>query len=252
MWSENVAGRGGQEVGSCIMKHLTENIPETTETAILYSDSCGGQNRNIKLTLLLKKLLSSHPTLKIIKQKYFVSGHSYNSCDRAFATIECARKTATNLYTPDQWMELVKGARKTEPKFMVTKMTSAEFFSSFKFEQIITNRKMDINKKKINWFEFRTIEYSQDKPFMLTVNNCIEINISKKSLQESAHTIFTSTPLECSFPNGKPIDNKKFKDLVDLLKFVPKEHHQFFLDLKNNLDEVDYGLASDDDDDIGQ
>lgn len=57
MWSENVASRGGQEIGSCLLKHFEEHFPDGVKKLILYSDSCGGQNKNIKLALLLKKFL---------------------------------------------------------------------------------------------------------------------------------------------------------------------------------------------------
>lgn len=91
MWSENVASRGGQEVGSCLLKHLKNQIPSNTKTVKCWSDSCGGQNRNIKLTLMLKIFLhdlTPDSSIETIEQKYFIPGHSYNSCDRCFGVIE--------------------------------------------------------------------------------------------------------------------------------------------------------------------
>lgn len=55
LWNESVASRGSQEVSSCLLKHFANYVPSETETIILYSDACGGQNRNIKTTLMLKK-----------------------------------------------------------------------------------------------------------------------------------------------------------------------------------------------------
>lgn len=95
IWSENIASRGGQEIGSCLVEHLKNHIPQNTKTVKLYSDACGGQNRNIKLTLMLKKFLHDllpDTSLESIQQKYFVPGHSYNSCDRCFGLIEKAKK----------------------------------------------------------------------------------------------------------------------------------------------------------------
>lgn len=89
-----------------------------------------------------------HPTLEVIHHKFFVVGHSYNSCDRSFSTIERARKSTENLYAPDQWIELVQIAKKTNPKFVVTKMTAEDFFSTCDLEMDITNRKKDTNNKK--------------------------------------------------------------------------------------------------------
>lgn len=88
VWNESVASRGGQEIGSCLIHHFKNNLPSKTKRVIAYSDSCGGQNRNIKLTVLLKKylndLLPDNMPLQKIEQKYFLPGHSYNSCDRCF------------------------------------------------------------------------------------------------------------------------------------------------------------------------
>lgn len=56
MWSKDVASRCGQEIGSCLLKHLKTNISPNATKVILYSDRCVGQNRNIKLTMMLKKV----------------------------------------------------------------------------------------------------------------------------------------------------------------------------------------------------
>lgn len=64
---------------------------------ICYSDSCGGQNRNIKISMLLKKYLhdlAPEDALEPIEQKYLVSGHSYNRC---FGMIEKKRKISSEI-----------------------------------------------------------------------------------------------------------------------------------------------------------
>lgn len=90
IWNESIASRGAQEVGSCLYKHFFSILPKDTRKVILYSDSCSGQNKNIKLALFLKKILSiwEYAPLQTIEQRFFVSGHSYNSCDRSFGIIE--------------------------------------------------------------------------------------------------------------------------------------------------------------------
>ena len=66
---EGEAGRGAQEVGSCLIKHITERLDSYVKYLILWSDSCGGQNRNIKLILMLKAMLNEHPSLDQINKK---------------------------------------------------------------------------------------------------------------------------------------------------------------------------------------
>jgi hypothetical protein len=77
IWNESVASRGAQEIASCLIYHIKNHIPEDCKELILWSDSCPGQNKNIKITLMLKKLLNDDlGILNSIQQKYFVSGHS--------------------------------------------------------------------------------------------------------------------------------------------------------------------------------
>ncbi|CAH1634669.1 unnamed protein product [Spodoptera littoralis] len=90
VWVEGEAGRGSQEVGSCLIKHITERLKDGVEILFLWSDSCGGQNRNIKLTLMLKALLNDHPTLKEIHHRFLESGHSFLPNDTDFGRIECS------------------------------------------------------------------------------------------------------------------------------------------------------------------
>lgn len=160
IWSENIASRGGQEIGSCLLKHFKENVSSDVSKIILYSDSCGGQNRNIKLTMLLKKYLHDlipENSLTNIEQKYFIPGHSYNSCDRSFGVIERERKKSCNIFTPNDWVELIKNSKKSEPKFHVTVIRKNYFFSCLELQSLIVNRKKNTEKVKINWFGFRSV-----------------------------------------------------------------------------------------------
>jgi len=88
VWSEDVSSRGPQEIASCLKEHFEQNIPNTTKEVTLYSDSCGGQNRNTKMSVMLPKILQSHPSLEVINQKFFIPGHSFSTCDQDFGIIE--------------------------------------------------------------------------------------------------------------------------------------------------------------------
>lgn len=68
LWLEFEASRGTQEVGSCLKKHI-EKIEAPVTELILWSDACGGQNRSIKLILMLIHTLQNHPSLEKISTK---------------------------------------------------------------------------------------------------------------------------------------------------------------------------------------
>ena len=92
VWHEGIASCGSNEVASCLLKHLREMESEA-EYLLLYSDSCGGQNRNIGMVCTLLYIVASREfSYKCIDHKFMVSGHSYLPNDRDFSSIETAKR----------------------------------------------------------------------------------------------------------------------------------------------------------------
>lgn len=87
IWLEYEASKGSQEVESCLKKYI-ENIKAPVKTLILWSDSCGGQNRSIKFVLMMIYTLQNHPSLKSISMRYLQSGHSFLPNDSDIQTQE--------------------------------------------------------------------------------------------------------------------------------------------------------------------
>lgn len=98
-------------------------IPIDTQNIVFRSDACGGQNRNIKMALMLKKFLSMshHPELTSIEQNFYVSGHSYNRCDRSFGLIEKQKQVTENIFVQEHWINVIKQARKRIQNLLLLK-----------------------------------------------------------------------------------------------------------------------------------
>lgn len=141
VWSENIASRGADEIASCLVHYIKKYLPKETKRLKMYTDACGGQNRNIKLTLLVKKILLTHfcDNINIIEHKFFVSGHSRNSCDRCFGIIENQRKYTENIFEPKDWFNIISQAKKNEPKFNVIPMVQDDFICSKELLPLIVN-----------------------------------------------------------------------------------------------------------------
>lgn len=82
---------------------MNQNIKEL----VLWSDSCGGQNRNIKIVLLLKTIFNS-TELNTITLKNLYPGHSFLPNVRNFSDIESALKYQQRLYTPQDYINVLK------------------------------------------------------------------------------------------------------------------------------------------------
>lgn len=145
-WDETIASRGSQEVSSCVIKHLKLHAPNKKHV-IIYSDTCTGQNRNIKMALALIRFLQSNETdIEVIDQKFLVSGHSFLPNDSDFGSVELAAKGKA-IYLPNDWEEIMTTCRRKK-KFIVCQMSNDEFFSTSTLEKNITNRKKIQAKQK--------------------------------------------------------------------------------------------------------
>lgn len=242
IWNESIASRGSQEISSCLLKHFKSHVPHKTETIYLYSDACPGQNRNIKTTLMLKKFIDSwpHDSLKSIEQRFFVSGHSYNSCDRCFGLIERQKKITEMIYTPQHWINVIDQAKKKEPKFTIIEMEKEDFFSSVQLEGAITNRKTAKNGEKVNWLNVQKIINNRADPFEMIFEEYstldvspIEISLRKKS-KIGRLTKFSKLKLVPLYTAQRPIKQKKYDDLMKLLEFIPDKFREFYKNLKSD------------------
>ena len=81
MWPESEAGRGAKDISSAVWFWLNQKDREGMEHAILYSDTCGGQNHNRIFSTTLITMLSRSVSLKRIDHQFFESGHSFMECD---------------------------------------------------------------------------------------------------------------------------------------------------------------------------
>lgn len=246
IWHEANASRGADEISSCVKIHIEKYVSEKTKKIIIFSDACGGQNKNIKTTLMLKKILCGNKTVEEIQQHFFLSGHSRNACDRAFALIERQRKITEDIFVPDHWYNLISQSKKTEPKFVVNKMQCIDFYSSDELKKLIVNRKKSINNKKINWHDIDTIINRQNDPFSLYVKLKEDSSVHKIDLQKKNVTkvMFSDIALLHTSKNGREITKEKHDDLMSLLKFIPPKYHRFYQNLRGAEEVEDYGLAS--------
>lgn len=248
VWSENVASRGAEEISSCLKFHIENNIPENAKQIILYSDACVGQNKNIKVVLMLKKILTGNRNLNEITHNFFVSGHSYNSCDRCFGMIEKQKRITSQIFTVDHWIRLISRAKKTEPLFFVKKMESNMFFSTANLQKQIVNRKRNIDGEKINWHKIRQIQIKKDDIFSIYIKQQNKVNIERIDIGKKTITAeqFIATDLINLNEGYHLISVNKYQDLQCLLKYIPNSYHEFYRNLKvdnSNID-VDYNLAS--------
>ena len=124
-WDESIAGRGADEIASCILKHFElHNISGSQLIAI--SDNCGGQNKNWIIVAAWLRLLAKG-TFKKIVHIFPQVGHTMLPSDRDFGIVEkYVRSRCQFVYCPSEWMDILKKCQKKKP-FIVHAMTRTDF-----------------------------------------------------------------------------------------------------------------------------
>jgi len=63
----------------------------------MFSDTCGGQNRNQNIAAVLLYAVQSIDHINVIEQKFLEKGHTYMECDSMHSAIEFAQKNSSAL-----------------------------------------------------------------------------------------------------------------------------------------------------------
>lgn len=100
MWTEDVAKRGSDEIASCLLKYIKEHPPTPNKHLIVFTDNCGGQNKDWTIMALWLHLVRTK-VYKSIEHRFLVAGHTHLPCDRDFAAIEKHKKYLGQVYSPE-------------------------------------------------------------------------------------------------------------------------------------------------------
>ncbi|KAK5910675.1 hypothetical protein CgunFtcFv8_004916 [Champsocephalus gunnari] len=115
-----------------------------TEHVVLYSDTCGLQNRNAGFSAMCLCL-----------HIFMESGHSQMECDSVHAAIEAARKKVP-VYSPEGYYTLVRMARRNRP-YKVIELGHSAFLDFKSFSQhTVRNRTKDT--------EGQTVRHTKEDP----------------------------------------------------------------------------------------
>lgn len=248
MWPETIASRGCQEVGSCLLQHF-KSFHSQAQHLIVFSDACGGQNRNINIVCFWMYVVSCGDfSYTTVDHKFMLSGHSYLPNDRDFGTIEKASRRTQHVFVPEEWCTLVENARQRNP-FTVKRMETDDFVSIEKVRSLIVHRKTNTQKQKVGGLNIRWLQISSDKPFEIRYRyslNSLEawkrLDLRKRRAGRPADVgRVLLTPL---YSGPRPLNEKKLADLQVLTEFIPPLHHAYYRSLEATNDPI--GSSSED------
>ncbi|CAH1983743.1 unnamed protein product [Acanthoscelides obtectus] len=224
MWHEGEASRGSQEIGSCLLRYV-QQLPNSVEHIIAFSDNAGGQNKNNNIIKFWRHIVQTTSICRI-DHKFLISGHSYMECDQDFGLIEKSKKKNQYVFVPDDWSKIVAQASR---KFTVVRMRNEDFLSVEQMKKEIKDSIPGI--RNIQWFRLE-----KDKPNILQYKNTLNEEMDfvhfdlRKQKKGRPNTQFDLTLL---YPEPPSIKTAKYENLQQLLQFIPPIYHNFYSSLRH-------------------
>lgn len=160
------------------------------------------------------------------------SGHSFLPNDADFGIIEKAKKTASNVYIPDHWREVIAKARKRNP-FKVVNMQSGDFVDLTKMSKTLCNRKKDKDGYKVSWLNTQSIRFTPEQSKLMHIQYVCDpqaswttVDLSRSCMSDIELTYIPSEP--------RKLNVNKIKDLHSLKPFIPPAYHDFYDQLQSD------------------
>lgn len=236
LWDETQGGRGSCEIATCLQIYINSVTSRcsTVKEITLYSDTCGGQNRNQFMVAGLLHIVNQDGSLDIINQKFFERGHSQMESDSIHSSIETAKKN-TSVYVPSQWNTIISVARRNNPYVVVPlKFTDFKDFKELA-KKFCPNMKSTTSNTRVNWLKIKWIQVRRSHPKSIFVGtnfderNLQEIEVQAVTRQKGRprHWPEALTPL---YSRKLPISSSKKADLLSLCSsgIIPQEFHQYY------------------------
>lgn len=131
-WHEGLGNRGSIEIGSCVYSYLSEVANKYPGCdLIFYSDNCCGQNKN-RFVFAMYYFALTKLNINSIQHNFLIRGHTQNEGDTAHSVIEKAitrAKKSRPIYIPEQYISIIRGAKKTGKPFLVREMNYSDLLN---------------------------------------------------------------------------------------------------------------------------
>jgi len=245
LWTEDQGRRGCEEVCSCILTFMHAVNISSDDRVIFWSDSCAGQNKNFFVLCLWQYLVGGHK-VKCIDHKFPEPGHSYLDSDRDFAHIEKSVKATQNIYSVDEYQNIMTKSQRNHAPTVVR--MADKFYNIKKLPSLLklrNNTKATTGEKvafrdKVKWIRVESFghylykeSHNESEPWK-TVN-----------LLSSSDGLMPEIDITCRPQQKIPLRAAKVKDIQKQLAFIPDVYRGFYTGLTSVSDTA---AASENDD----
>jgi hypothetical protein len=238
-WPEIEGKRGSCEIGSCLYIYLKQ-LPKEISEITMYSDTCGGQNRNHQVAALLLYAVQTLKNIKVINQKFLESGHTEMEVDSMHSAIE-REKRHTPVYSALDWHTIFKNARRHNP-YTVVPMDYADFIDLKQLSSKLIKTTKHTDGSTLKWLKVKCFMFRKDSPGIIRYRYGHDGPYKELDVYGKTRTVKLPVKPPTLYENELPISKAKYTDLCKLLRqkgLIPKELRQWYLDIPHDGDVQD-------------
>lgn len=243
VYEESEAGKGSNEVCSLLHHYLkTYRSPKPKEECdfVLFSDSCGGQNRNHTVMRFLSCLSGQ---FKSVRHYLPHRGHSFLPNDRDFSVVKRKLKKHDRFYTTKDVIRIIASSPQVQQRsrFEVTRVTHHDIlnfkdagFGLFK-KSVICDEHKAIKQKKFKKLSFQIASF---KDFEYTtpgivkcrplIDGLVSYSFNLQSMKSLNITKLYFSNLRRAYRRRLPINVKKMEDLRKFEPYLPPKCKSFW------------------------
>ena len=262
LWTELDGCKGSDEIGTCLLNYFRA-LPTSISKVDMFSDNCGGQNKNIQIVAVCLYAVNSIDHLTEIQHTFLETGHTHLECDSMHSAIEHAKKHV-KVNSIDQWEGILTMARRKKP-YKVTRLQYSDFYNLKAFvTATVSNKAIDTDGQSVNWHKVRSLCFKSNSDGSLSDSVAYRYNLQdeyrhihlssaapemviRKSTRRrksrsvaSAQADHSEYPvlsksesviaLQPKYKSQIPISKAKKKDLMDLCrnKVIDEVYHSWY------------------------
>lgn len=260
MWHEGEGERGANQIGSCLLNHILNEIPGGVTDAKFFSDSTSGQNRNSHIAAMFLTALEEHCSLKTITHICLEVGHTRLEVDCKHAAIE-GLKNSQKIEVPSDWYTAISKLNENaeNPKFVVHEMKQGFYNFAQLLKGPLVLRSVCNTGAKFYWMKTHYFQYRKNnrkiffKEDVIGPNSpflSVDFRRNRKNNSDGSLAEY----LEYCYKGPLPISEEKKGDLLKLLPFIKPLNRQFFQNLitSSGADDVDPDIPGDEMEEEGE
>lgn len=230
IWHAGVAGRGSDEVSSCLTSYVMKEVPQhVTHLVVSFKD------RNKYLFAPFIRCVMTHPTLEVIDHKVErLESESFQNFLEMNILIQQRRKENVHeIHHPKDWADLMKNVKIDNHHPSIKQVTREEFLNFKKLSKqggplAIPYKNSDGETFRLS--SVRWLRYRKSHPFNVLYKTAFTNDSPFKTINVVVRDDVDLTPSIC-YQDSRPIPEEKKHYLLHCLPRVNPVYHEFYLNL---------------------